>query len=179
MPRYRRSRQRELWAVIALLLLAAFRWWFGAGGDQRSQKRFDDLELAPGVYEVDRVVDGDTLDLRQPHCRIRLQGVNSPETVKPETPVEPWGPEASAYSKAFVAEARGRVRVEIDGETRDKYGRHLAFIWNGERMLNEELVREGLARATLQYDFGIRKKDLLRQAQREAQKKHVGIWSSQ
>jgi micrococcal nuclease len=107
-----------------------------------------------------------------------LQGIDTPETVKPETPVEPWGPEASAYTTTFVQEAAGRVRVEIDGEPRDKYGRHLAFIWNGDRLLNEELVRKGLARATLQYEFGVRKKDLLRRAQRDAQKNGAGLWSS-
>lgn len=178
MARYRRSRRRELWAIVALLLLAAFRWWSGEPVVHQPKPRFEGPELAAGVYDVDRVVDGDTLDLLLPHCRVRLQGVDAPETVKPNTPVERWGPEASAYAKAFVAEAQGRVRVEIDGERRDKYGRHLAFIWNGDRLLNEELVRKGLARATLQYDFGIRKKDLLRQAQRDAQKKHAGIWSS-
>jgi micrococcal nuclease len=176
MARYRRSHQRELWAIVAILLIALLRWWCGGDGSQE-RNRFDDPALAPGVYEVDRVVDGDTLDLRQPHYRIRLQGVDTPETVRPDWPVEPWAPEASAFAKEFVDEARGRVRVEIDGETRDKYGRHLAFIWNGERMLNEELVRKGLARATLQYDFGIRKKDLLRDAERKAKKEHLGIWS--
>jgi endonuclease YncB( thermonuclease family) len=177
MKRFHRSRRRELVAAVVVLLLAALRLWIGQPADYRQRGQGEVGELAPGIYEVERVVDGDTLDLKQPHLRIRLQGVNTPETVKPEMPVEPWGPEASAYTKQFIHEAGGQVRVEIDGEPLDRYGRHLAFLWSGDRLLNEELVRKGLARATLQYDFGIRKKDLLRQAQRQAEKDGVGIWS--
>jgi micrococcal nuclease len=159
---------------MLLLLVAALRWWFGApppavGGASGA--------LAPGVYEVERVVDGDTLLLRQDRMRVRLQGVDTPETVKENSPVEPFGPEAAAYTKAFVAAAGGRLRMEVDGETMDQHGRYLAFAWHGERMLNEELVRTGLARALLQYDYGDGKKQRLRRAQRDAQRAGSGIWS--
>jgi micrococcal nuclease len=133
--------------------------------------------LRPGVYEVERVVDGDTLVLNDGRARIRLQGVDTPETVKEHSPVEPWGPDASAFTKAFIADAGGKVRIEIDGEPLDQHGRYLGFLWHGERMLNEELVRNGLARATLQYDFSERKKGVLRRAQREARRAHLGMWS--
>lgn len=173
---YRRTRWREILTACVVLLLALLRWRFGPE-DVRTRNDYSAGELKPGSYQVERVVDGDTLLLEQDHLRIRLQGVDTPETVKEETPVEPWGPEASAYSKEFVHAAGNVVRVEIDGESRDQYGRYLAFIWHDDRLLNEELVRKGLARATLQYDFGIGKKDLLRRAQRQAEKAHAGIWS--
>jgi micrococcal nuclease len=133
--------------------------------------------LKPGVHEVDRVIDGDTLILGARRLRVRLQGVDSPETVKPESPVEPWGPEASDFTNQFIRNAKGFVRVEIDGEPMDQHGRHLAFLWDGDRLLNEELVRNGFARATLHYDFSERKKERLRRAQRDAKRDAVGIWS--
>jgi micrococcal nuclease len=175
--RYRRTRWREAIVGIALLVLAALRIWTGDDTDIASRGRYNAGELKPGVYEVERVVDGDTLLLKERRLRVRLQGVDTPETVKENTPVEPWGPEASEYTKAFIREARGRVRVDVDGEPRDQHGRHLAFIWHGDRLLNEELVRQGLARPTLQYDFSQSKKDLLRRADQAARRDAVGRWS--
>ena len=95
------------------------------------------------------MVDGDTFVLADAKEHVRLIGADTPETVKPNWPVEPWGPEATAFTKQFLA--GGEVRLEFDGPPRDKYGRMLAFVWVGDRMLNEELIRAGLARAELQY----------------------------
>ena len=124
---------------------------------------------------VARVVDGDTLVLADSKERIRLIGANTPETVKPNWPVEPWGPEATAFTKQFVS--GGEVRLEFDGPPRDKYGRMLAFVWVGDRMLGEELIRAGLARAELKYPYSAEKKARLRRAEAEARAEHRGIWS--
>jgi micrococcal nuclease len=177
MPRFRRTRWRELSIAAAVLALAGLRLLTG-GPQLVTSTSAAAGKLQPGIYEVERIVDGDTLVLKHGRMRIRLQGVDTPETVQEDTPDEPWGPEASAFTKTFVDEARGRLRVEIDGEPLDQHGRYLAFLWHGDRLLNEELVRNGLARATLQYDFSERKKDRLRQAQREAKRATIGIWSS-
>ena len=132
--------------------------------------------LAEGLYEVQRVVDGDTLLLAN-HARVRLIGADTPETVKPNHPVEPWGPEASEFSRQFVA---GRqVRLELDRERLDKYGRFLAYVWVGDRMLNEELIRAGLARAELQYHYSASMKTRFRRAEADAKSAGRGIWSGQ
>lgn len=176
MVRYRRSHWRGFLAAAVVLALAVLRLLSG-DSDRDSTIGAPPREFRRGVYQVERVVDGDTLVLRDGRIRIRLQGVDTPETVKEHTPVEPWGLEASAFTKAFIAEAGGKVRIEIDGEPLDQHRRHLAFLWDGQRMLNEELVRKGFARATLQYHFSERKKEVLRQAQREARRQRIGIWS--
>jgi len=176
MRRYRRSYWRELAALVGVIVLALLRWWSGDWTDVQPPNAPVGAPLPAGVYRVERVVDGDTM-LLEGHRRLRLQGVNSPESVKPDWPVEPWGPEASAFTKQFVRDAGGKLRLEIDGESVDQHGRYLAFAWNGDCLLNEELVREGLARATLGYDFSPRKKELLRKAQQEAKRERRGIWS--
>jgi len=131
-------------------------------------------ELASGVHHVQRAVDGDTLILSG-GARVRLIGVDTPETVKPNTPVEPFGPEASQFTKNFVAGAE--VRLEFDGDRRDKYGRYLAYVWVGDRMLNEELLLAGLAVAETQYRYSAAMKDRFRRAQAQAQAARRGIWS--
>jgi endonuclease YncB( thermonuclease family) len=184
MPRYRRSNYAQVLTFVLVVVLVIARWqgWTldGTatlpGGAQLPGTA--SAGLHPGMYEVERAVDGDTLLLRT-HGRVRLQGVDAPEIPHeghPET--DPWGPEAKTFMQEFIRDASNRVRIEVDGEGADHYGRWLAFVWNGDRLLNEELVRNGLARAKLGYDYSQEKKDLLRRAQSDAQRAGVGIWES-
>ena len=71
----------------------------------------------------------------------------------------------------------GEVRLEFDGPTRDKHGRVLAHVWVGERLLEEELIRAGLARAELGYRYSAAMKDRFRRAEAEARQARRGIWS--
>ena len=163
-----RRRRLPLAAVVVVLLALVWRYFSAPPGPPEV--------LAEGLYEVQRVVDGDTLLLAN-HARVRLIGADTPETVKPNHPVEPWGPEASEFSRQFVA---GRqVRLELDRERVDKYGRFLAYVWVGDRMLNEELIRAGLARAELQYHYSTSMKTRFRRAEADAKSAGRGIWSGQ
>jgi micrococcal nuclease len=130
---------------------------------------------AAGTYRIQRVVDGDTLVLVGVKEHVRLIGANTPETVKQNTPVQPWGPEATAFTKKFLA--GGEVRIEFDGSHHDKYGRLLALVYVGDRMLNEELIREGLAKAETQYSYSAAMKSRFRRAEAEAKAARRGIWS--
>jgi micrococcal nuclease len=156
--------------LVLILALAALRQW--------RPELFDRAEPQPlgaGTHRVERVVDGDTLVLADLDEHVRLIGADTPETVKPNWPVEPWGPEATAFTGQFLA--GGQVRLEFDGEPRDKYGRILAYVWVGDRMLNEELIRAGLARAELQYHYSTAMKTRFRHAEAEARAARRGIWS--
>ena len=75
---------------------------------------------------------------------VRYIGVDTPETVKPDTPVQCFGPRASHFDHRLV-EGR-RVRLVFGVERRDVYGRLLAYVYLGRRFVNAELVRRGLAR---------------------------------
>jgi micrococcal nuclease len=95
---------------------------------------------------VTRAVDGDTIEVRLgSHLEdVRYIGVDTPETVKPGTPVQCFGPQASALNHRLV-EGRA-VRLVFDGERRDVYGRLLAYVYVGQRFVNARLVRLGYAR---------------------------------
>ena len=121
-----------------------------------------------------RVVDGDTLLLAN-GARVRLIGADTPETVKPNHPIEFCGPEATDFTERFVA--GGEVRLEFDGPRQDKYRRFLAHVWVGEKMLGEELVRAGLARAKTHYRYSEEAKARLRNAEAAARAADRGIWS--
>lgn len=138
--------------------------------------------LKEGVYDVERVVDGDTLLLSN-GIRVRLMGVDTPETVKPHSEVEPFGPEATAFTKQAIAQNGNRVFIRLDCDRFDKYGRNLAFVYLGESdaadviFLNEELVRAGLAKAIMTFNYSMSIKRRLYKAQKEALENRRGIWS--
>jgi micrococcal nuclease len=131
------------------------------------------------------VVDGDTLVVepmdvprsRQRAIRVRLLGVDAPETVHPNKPVEPWGPESSALVNELVSKAGNRARLQLDKERLDRYGRVLAYVWLGDTMLNEELIRAGVARAELRFRYSQPMKRRFRAAEAEARAARRGIWS--
>jgi micrococcal nuclease len=100
---------------------------------------------------VVRAVDGDTLEVAIDGGAtetVRLIGVDTPETVKPDTPVQCFGPQASRFEHEHVE--GHRVRLLTGVEPRDYYGRLLAYVWidGGTRphFLEAELLRRGLAR---------------------------------
>ena len=165
--------------LVILLLALAVAKWAGLPIDflfesTASQK----AELLEGTYQVERCVDGDTLILaNESRTRIRLIGADTPETVKPNTPVQPFGPEASQFTRDAIAQNGNQVRITFDGTQIDRYGRTLAMVWLDDTLLNEELIREGLARAQLQYNYSREMKNRFQAAEDLAKREKLGIWS--
>ena len=132
----------------------------------------------PGTQaRVSRVVDGDTIivALDGEDYRVRYIGIDAPETVRPDWPVEPFGPEASEFNKQLV---EGKtVWLERDVTETDQFGRLLRYVWLEDgRLVNAVLVEEGCARAvTLPPDVK-HAADVVR-LQREAQANERGLWA--
>lgn len=134
-----------------------------------------DLERA----EVVRVVDGDTviIDRGRGNERLRYIGIDAPESVKPDTPVEFMGHEASAANAALVD---GRtVWLERDVSDRDRFDRLLRYVWlrDGDAwtFVNLELVRQGYAQVST-FPPDVRWRDVFRDAQRGAREGGLGLW---
>jgi micrococcal nuclease len=137
----RRLRLSMLLAVSALVILVA------AGGCRARGTR----SLAgppPGTATITRVVDGDTVRVRVRgrEERVRLIGIDTPESVKPNTPVQCFALEASARTKALLPKDTA-VKLVRDAEARDRYGRLLAYVYRQRDGLfvNLALVRDGYA----------------------------------
>ena len=143
-----------------------------------------DASTSPGTlhgpYPVVRVVDGDTVrvDRGGEEIVVRLIGLDTPETVAADRPVECFGPEASARTKDLVE--GGEVWLEYDevsGLT-DKYDRTLAFVWlDSNTMLNEVLVAEGYAEEVTYTDGYAHQADF-RAAEARARETGAGLWSA-
>src|SRR5215217_3550897 len=127
---------------------------------------------------VERVVDGDTIEV-DPKVSgtndVRLIGLDTPETVDPQEPVEPYGPEASAFTKQQLEGER--VTLIFDQEKRDQYGRALAYVQisSQSESFNETLLRQGYAQLYV-VPPNDRYEVTFRQAQDQARQAQRGIW---
>jgi micrococcal nuclease len=135
---------------------------------------------APGLQEaqVINVVDGDTIDvlIEGVEYRVRYILIDTPETKHPDKPVEPFGPEASEANRRLVESQT--VLLEKDVSETDQYGRLLRYVYVGDTMVNEELLRLGLAQvATFPPD--VKYVDRFLEIQHQAQAVGEGIWGSQ
>jgi len=157
-------------SAVALLLAAAVLarpWELGAGSP---------TDGPPSAWaRVVRVVDGDTVEVRLGGRLedVRYIGVDTPETVKPGTPVQCFGHRASAFNRRLVA---GRaLRLVFGLERRDVYGRLLAYAYIRHRFVNAELVRRGLAR-TLTIPPNSLHSALFEALERAAARSGRGLW---
>lgn len=122
-----------------------------------------------------RVIDGDTIEIELygKQEKVRLIGVDTPETVDPRKAVQYYGKEASNYVRSQL---EGReVELEFDFNPRDKYDRLLAYVWIDGRNFDSELIRLGYARAYLRFPFRYFKE--FEKLGRESEKNKVGMWA--
>lgn len=131
--------------------------------------------------KVVRVVDGDTMKVaftdggKDKEETIRLLLVDTPESVDPEKPVQPFALDASNYAKTMLT---GKdVQLELDVSERDKYGRLLCYLYIGDKMFNELLLENGYARVAYIYPPNVKYVDQFREIQKKAQQKGLNIWS--
>ena len=138
---------------------------------------------------VTRVVDGDTIEVRITERvagpgaggapigsieKVRLIGIDTPESVRTGTPIECFGRESSAATEALLEGLE--VALVKDVEEHDQYGRLLRYVYIGEEMANARLVVNGYAQVYT-YPPNIRWSELFVQLQREAHDADRGLWS--
>ena len=169
----RRSRVKRRWPsaafVLAVVASALVAW-------RVATTRIESLLPPAGQpVAVARVVDGDTLLLEDGH-RVRLLGVNTPETKHPDREAEPLGPEAYTFTQSLIN--KGSVILEYDRERLDNYRRVLAYVYLPDgRMLNRELIQQGMSPAIVTFPIRSDRRRMFLEAEREAQRLGVGIWS--
>lgn len=134
---------------------------------------------------VDRVVDGDTIKVTVDgdQVSVRLIGINTPETVKSDSPVECYGPESSAFAESLLDGQPITLEFDATQGYYDQYDRLLAYVWRVQpdgslRLFNEEAVAGGFAYERQYTDTPYAWKDALAAAQRGAQDAERGLWGA-
>jgi len=193
--RRRRGPVRVLLALVLLLLVvlvAGCEGLVGDAGGGRAGGAPADLETTAGeraawpdppkdavAAKVQRVVDGDTFvaTVKSRRERIRVIGVDTPESVDPNRPDEPYGQEASSFAKHYLDGEM--VRLAGDAEPRDRYGRMLAYVWLRDGTFwNALLAAEGYAQQ-LTIPPNVTYASLLRRLVAEARRNDRGLWAEE
>lgn len=138
------------------------------------------IELKSGgqLYMVSRVVDGDTIDViyDNQQIRIRLIGINTPETVHPSKPQECFGQEASNRLKALLSGKSVAIELDASQDKVDDYGRTLAYVYVDNKMINYAMVYDGYA-YEYTYNVPYKYQSEFKAAQKDADANNRGLWS--
>jgi micrococcal nuclease len=131
-------------------------------------------------FPVAKIIDGDTIDLAIPDgtyqtTRVRLLGVDTPETKNPNTGVMYFGPEASEFTRKLCENQRVTVLLDTVAEQRDRYGRILAHVRLPDgSILGQQLIAEGYGYADLRFEHSFY--DTYAQLQEQAIREKKGLW---
>lgn len=128
-----------------------------------------------------KCVDGDTTKfyLNNEEITVRFLAIDTPETKHPTKGEEPFGKEASNFTCDTLNKA-SKIELEYDSNSdqKDRYDRHLAWIWVDDILLQDLLIQNGLAKVAYLYD-DYTYTPLLLDHQETAKKNQVGIWQDQ
>jgi endonuclease YncB( thermonuclease family) len=175
--------------TLCLLLAAAFVWldhspirrsWQAQPKSNEQAKACDFEKYHEKTFTVLKVVDGDTIDINIPdgkyeRTRIRLWGIDTPETKNPEVGVMYFGPEAAEFTRELAFEKQVTIFLDEGNNTRDKYGRLLAYVkLSNDRFLNEVLLSEGFAYADTRFQHSFYHK--YKQIEAAARSQKRGLW---
>lgn len=176
-------RRREAWLQAVIWFVGIVLLVFFSGqeaGRLETPKQFssffswtEDAEKKTGTIRVKRVIDGDTIELENGD-KVRYIGIDTPESVKPDTPVQCFAKEAAARNRELVEGKE--VRLERNVSDRDRYGRLLRYVYVDDVLINARLVEEGYARS-VSFPPDIGKQDLFRSLEREAREAKRGLWA--
>ncbi len=163
-------------AVTGILLAAAalgqqFGWWDNA--KQTAEKN------QPGLYSVDHFVDGDTIAVKMDGKTetVRMIGVDTPETHKPNSPVQCYGPAAASYVKNLIGSSQVRLEADEKSTNRDRYDRLLRYVYLPDgRLVEAETIKNGYGFAYTSFPFT--KSSEFERYQAEAQAAKKGLWGN-
>ncbi len=156
------SKRRKTGLIVLCLLAFVLLVWFDnslalrrrysrtVAGEQTNL--LDHTDYHGKQFIVGNIVDGDTIDIKAPdgrreYTRIRLLGIDTPETGGKDSAPMHFASEATTFTKQATLGKTVTVYLDSPGPTRGKYGRLLAYIKLPDgRFLNEVLLREGYGR---------------------------------
>ena len=132
-----------------------------------------------GPFTVTKVVDGDTIwvDNNGQRLKIRMIGLDTPETVDPRKPVQCFGLEASAQAKTILGGQSVYLETDPSQDSVDRFGRTLAYVWTASgRLFNLDMIADGYA-FEYTYDLPYRYQQDFKTAEDDARTQERGLWS--
>lgn len=165
--------------VVAIIFIAVATEFFNIGTFNLDITGKQKLESLQTGYKVVNVVDGDTIDVEKngETTRVRLLGINTPESVDPRRTVECFGQEASDYTKEELTNSNVSLETDPSQSLYDKYGRILAYVYESDgQMINRKLIANGYA-YEYTYDNPYKYQAEFKSLQSLAKNEKRGLWS--
>lgn len=172
--------------LILIIFITIFYYSFtniannSANNNIQNNKEFI-IDGLDGPYQVSRIVDGDTIVafINNKKEKVRLIGINTPETVDKRKPVECFGKKAKEYLNELLNNKVIYLKNDITQTNRDKYNRLLRYVITTDGVnINEKMIADGYA-----YEYTYKDKYELhssfKSAQNEAKIKEIGLWDPQ
>lgn len=168
--------RRKLIKLMLGLLIAGFAWYANKNVEPPPHVAGT---ATPGYYQVTSFEDGDTItvDMNGKQERIRLIGVDTPETQDPRKPVQCFGHAASEFTKTLIGTPNVRLEADPLSDNRDRYNRLLRYVYLPDgRLVQAEIIKQGYGFAYTSFPFT--KSDEFRTYQREAREQNRGLWNT-
>ena len=172
------QRKISIFFVLFVVLLVSFT----LQKQQSDTITHDNVNNTQGKKEahIIRVIDGDTLlvSINGDKERIRLIGINAPESVKPDSRVECFGKEASQHLKYLIGNSDTvRIKGDTTQHAYDKYGRRLAYVFSHNINLAEKMIEDGYAYEYTYHHIPYRYRERFKIAEKKAHDLHRGLWN--
>lgn len=135
--------------------------------------------IAPGYYRVISIEDGDTITVHMngEEERVRMIGVDTPETKDPRKPVQCFGQAASNFTRQLIGARPVRLEADSLSDNRDRYNRLLRYVYLPDgQLVQAEIIRQGYGFAYTSFPFT--KSDAFRLYEKEARTENRGLWNS-
>lgn len=178
MPRIYRLNRKHGWTAVLSLLLAVALWAASQAGWLQQAGQTVERDQ-PGLYAIDHFIDGDTIAVKMNGKTesVRFIGIDTPETHKPNTPVQCYGPAAAAYTKNVIGHNRVRLVSDSLSTDRDRYDRLLRYVYLPDgTLVNEQLIKNGYAFYYPYFPFS--KSKAFAADQQTARAAHKGLWGN-
>jgi micrococcal nuclease len=170
-----RRDRKKLFGIVLSLLIAIIGYYTTK---QPSAKPLTQL-TSIGNYQVTKIYDGDTIAVNMNGAieKVRLIGVDTPETKDPRKPVQCFGQAASNYTTKLLTNQTVRLEADTLSTNRDRYDRLLRYVYLPDnRLVNAEIIKDGYGFAYTSFPFT--KSDEFRQYEHHARDANIGLWNS-
>jgi micrococcal nuclease len=171
--------------MLCVLILGAFLLEPEVEEIEKEEKIVEDVagitqEIESELYEVIRVIDGDTIVVQkeEQQYKVRMIGIDTPESVHPSKPVEYFGIEAANKLKELIEEKNVILKLDETQDDIDRYGRLLRYVYLDNIDINLEMIKQGYA---FEYTYRVpyEKQEEYKQAENFAKENELGLWKSQ
>lgn len=177
-----KRRKRQIATALMSLVVFSIVWagerygWIPSTTNTVSNNIQEDQ---PGLYSVESFVDGDTITVNVNGVseRIRMIGVDTPETQDPRTSVQCFGKVASEFTKSLIGNQSVRLETDPTNTNRDRYNRLLRYVYLPDgRLVNAEIIKQGYGFAYTLFPF--EKLEEFRSYEIKAREQHLGLWNA-